>query len=75
MELGLAKLVGTDGRRLFDQMQVLLDVPEAYWRMSRVKNPYGDGRASQRIAARLVADATGAASPFPPFVAPSPPEG
>jgi UDP-N-acetylglucosamine 2-epimerase (non-hydrolysing) len=53
MELGLAKLVGTDDRRLYDEMQALLDDPQAYARMSRTENPYGDGQASQRIAARL----------------------
>jgi UDP-N-acetylglucosamine 2-epimerase (non-hydrolysing) len=56
MEHGLAKLVGTDERRLFDEMQALLDDPQAYRRMSRVENPYGDGFASRRIAARLMAD-------------------
>ena len=72
MELGLAKLVGTDGRRLFDEMEVLLDDPQSYRRMSRVENPYGDGLASRRIAARLAVEKTGAVSPLPPFVAPSP---
>jgi UDP-N-acetylglucosamine 2-epimerase len=74
MERGLAKLVGTDGRRLFDEMQALLDDPQAYRRMSRVENPYGDGFASRRIAAQLVADETGGVSPDRPFVAASPVE-
>jgi UDP-N-acetylglucosamine 2-epimerase len=69
MEHGLAKLVGTDERRLFDEMQELLDDPQAYRRMSRVANPYGDGLASRRIAARLVADETGGASQVRPFMA------
>src|SRR5436190_483870 len=56
MGLGLAKLVGTDERRLFDEMSALLDDPAAYSCMSRVENPYGDGRASIRIAARLAAN-------------------
>src|SRR5262249_10353144 len=56
MELGLAKLVGTDERLLFDQMTALLDDPREYRRMSRVENPYGDGLASGRIAERLLAD-------------------
>src|SRR5262249_49947530 len=56
MEHGMAKLVGTDERLLFDEMQALLDDPQAYRRMSRVENPYGDGFASGRIAARLIAD-------------------
>jgi UDP-N-acetylglucosamine 2-epimerase (non-hydrolysing) len=54
MELGLAKLVATDEHRLFDEMSALLDDPAAYSRMSRAENPYGDGRASCRIAERLM---------------------
>jgi UDP-N-acetylglucosamine 2-epimerase len=57
MELGLAKLVGTDEDLLFSQMTALLDDPDAYSRMSRVANPYGDGRASVRIARQLMAEA------------------
>jgi UDP-N-acetylglucosamine 2-epimerase (non-hydrolysing) len=75
MQLGLAKLVGTDGKQLFDAMQSLLDDPQAYERMSRVENPYGDGLASCRVAARLAAGETEAALPVPPFVAPSPIKG
>ena len=73
MEHGLAKLVGTDDRRLFDEMQTLLDDPQAYQRMSRVENPYGDGLASRRIAARLVADE--GVSLARPSGAPTPAEG
>jgi UDP-N-acetylglucosamine 2-epimerase len=57
MELGLAKLVGTDEELLFSEMTGLLDDPDAYTRMSRVANPYGDGRASRRIARQLMAEA------------------
>jgi UDP-N-acetylglucosamine 2-epimerase (non-hydrolysing) len=57
MELGLAKLVGTDEDLLFSEMTALLDDPDAYSRMSRVANPYGDGRASVRIARQLMAEA------------------
>jgi UDP-N-acetylglucosamine 2-epimerase (non-hydrolysing) len=60
MEHGLAKLVGTDEWRLFDEMQALLDDPRAYRRMSRIEDPYGDGFASRRIVAQLVAYQTGA---------------
>src|SRR5215831_3352467 len=73
MEHGLAKLVGTDDQRLFGEMQTLLDDPQAYQRMSRVENPYGDGFASRRIAARLVADE--GVSLARPFDAPSPAKG
>jgi len=57
MELGLARLVGTDEELLFSAMTALLDDPDAYARMSRVANPYGDGRASSRIARELLAEA------------------
>jgi UDP-N-acetylglucosamine 2-epimerase len=57
MELGLAKLVGSDEELLFSAMRALLDDPDAYARMSRVANPYGDGRASCRIARELMAEA------------------
>jgi UDP-N-acetylglucosamine 2-epimerase (non-hydrolysing) len=60
MEQGLAKLVGTDEQLLFDSMSALLDDPEAYQRMSRVANPYGDGQASRRVAERLRAERIGA---------------
>src|SRR5215467_12322036 len=73
MEHGLAKLVGTDEQRLFDEMQTLLDDQQAYRRMSRVENPYGDGFASRRIAARLVAGE--GVSLARPFDAPSPAKG
>jgi UDP-N-acetylglucosamine 2-epimerase (non-hydrolysing) len=53
MQQGLAKLVGTNELLLFEAMTTLLDDPEAYRRMSRVTNPYGDGLASRRIVERL----------------------
>jgi len=55
-ELGLAKLVATDERRLFEEMSALLDDSAAYSLMSRAGNPYGDGRASDRIAERLISE-------------------
>jgi UDP-N-acetylglucosamine 2-epimerase (non-hydrolysing) len=70
MDLGLAKLVGTDERLLFDHMTALLDDPREYGRMSRIENPYGDGLASGRIAARLAADQSGGSSRPLPCAAP-----
>src|SRR5215472_8767908 len=55
LELGLARLVGTDEERLFSAMSTLLDDPDFYARMGRIENPYGDGYASRRIAERLTA--------------------
>ena len=57
MELGLARLVGTDEARLYIEMSALLDDPDTYARMSQIANPYGDGRASVRIAQRLTSEA------------------
>ncbi|MBV9687080.1 MAG: UDP-N-acetylglucosamine 2-epimerase (non-hydrolyzing) [Alphaproteobacteria bacterium] len=56
MELGLARLLGTDEELLSSAMTALLDDAGAYAQMSRVANPYGDGRASARIARALLAE-------------------
>jgi UDP-N-acetylglucosamine 2-epimerase (non-hydrolysing) len=47
---GTVKLVGTDEDRIVREATLLLDDRKAYDQMSRVHNPYGDGRASARIA-------------------------
>ncbi len=49
MEAGLAKLVGTDQSRIVAEAGKLLTDPDAYAAMSGGRNPYGDGRASQKI--------------------------
>lgn len=53
---GTALLVGTDRRRIATEIFRLLDDKAAYAAMSRAHNPYGDGRAAERIA-RIVIDA------------------
>jgi len=50
---GTVKLVGTDEKRIFSEASNLLDDPAAWERMTRVHNPYGDGRASLRIEALI----------------------
>ncbi|MGO4830956.1 non-hydrolyzing UDP-N-acetylglucosamine 2-epimerase [Rhizobiaceae sp. 2RAB30] len=50
---GTASLVGTDPERIVRAAQKLLDSDEEYARVSAIKNPYGDGRASERIVATL----------------------
>jgi UDP-N-acetylglucosamine 2-epimerase (non-hydrolysing) len=50
VEAGTVKLVGPNGDRMFEHASRLLENAEDYARMSRVHNPYGDGRASERIA-------------------------
>lgn len=48
-----ARLVGTDEDRIVAETTRLLDDPSAHAAMARAHNPYGDGRAAQRIAAIL----------------------
>jgi UDP-N-acetylglucosamine 2-epimerase len=47
---GNLELVGTDADRIFDTVAGLLADPERYARMARPAFPFGDGRASERIA-------------------------
>lgn len=48
---GAGRLIGLDPKKLALWTGKLLNNPELRRRMSRVRSPYGDGRASQRIAA------------------------
>ena len=50
---GTVKLVGTDEDRIVSEAARLLEDRGAYDQMSRVHNPYGDGRASERISALI----------------------
>jgi UDP-N-acetylglucosamine 2-epimerase (non-hydrolysing) len=53
VEAGTVRLVGPDENRIVEQATELLDNAEEYIRMSHVHNPYGDGHASERIAAAI----------------------
>jgi UDP-N-acetylglucosamine 2-epimerase (non-hydrolysing) len=61
VEAGVARLAGTDPGRIFAEASRLLTCREAYLAMARAVNPYGDGRAAERIAAVL------AGEPWTPF--------
>ena len=50
---GTIKLVGTDITKITQQAQILLDNESEYKTMSNAINPYGDGTASEKIAAYL----------------------
>lgn len=50
VEAGTVKIVGTDPRRIVGETARLLEDEAEYHRMSRIHNPYGDGRTSVRIA-------------------------
>ena len=47
---GTARLVGTDPDTILAEASRLLDDEALYTRVSETKNPYGDGRAAERIA-------------------------
>lgn len=49
LEAGTVKLVGTDADVIISAVQELIDDASQYERMSAAHNPYGDGKASQRI--------------------------
>lgn len=61
VDAGVARLVGVDGERIFEEASRLLTSEESWRSMARAVNPYGDGRASERIAAIL------AGEPWTPF--------
>jgi UDP-N-acetylglucosamine 2-epimerase (non-hydrolysing) len=53
VDAGTVKLVGTDPQKISGEAALLLDDDEEYRRRSRIHNPYGDGHASERIAAAI----------------------
>jgi UDP-N-acetylglucosamine 2-epimerase (non-hydrolysing) len=50
VQAGTARLVGTDAGRIVRAVVELLHSRAAYQRMVRARNPFGDGKASERIA-------------------------
>src|SRR5690606_17398049 len=59
IEAGVARLVGTSRRRILEEAHRLLGDETARQRMARAANPYGDGRAGERIADVIVHALTG----------------
>ena len=49
IESGTVRLVGTDYEKIVNEVSLLLDDKQAYEKMSRAVNPYGDGKACSRI--------------------------
>ena len=49
LEAGTVKLVGTNPQMIITEAQKLLDETQEYERMSKAHNPYGDGKACERI--------------------------
>ena len=56
LDAGTVRLVGTDYDKIVGEVSTLLDDDEAYRKMSRAVNPYGDGKACQRIVNILKAE-------------------
>lgn len=50
IEAGTLKLAGTDEETIYQLAKELLTDREAYEKMAKAANPYGDGQASRRIA-------------------------
>jgi len=53
LEAGTVMLVGTDREKIVAHVSALLDDEEAYKKMAYAHNPYGDGKASEKIVAFL----------------------
>lgn len=70
VDAGTLELIGHDRKRIVEAAAHLLTDRAHYERMSRAVNPYGDGRASERIVAWLLGRLRGGAYP-PPFEVPA----
>ena len=49
LEAGTVKLVGTNTQLIVKEAEELLNNPDAYSQMSKAHNPYGDGKACEKI--------------------------
>jgi len=54
VEAGTVKLVGIHGPTIVAEVSNLIENDAIYLKMSQAHNPYGDGKASQRIAKTIV---------------------
>ncbi|GAB6935029.1 MAG: UDP-N-acetylglucosamine 2-epimerase (non-hydrolyzing) [Bacillota bacterium] len=68
VEAGTLKLVGTDEERIFQTAHQLLTDAAAYAAMAKAANPFGDGRASERIVAAILYAFGRRSAPPAPFV-------
>lgn len=57
IKAGTVKLVGTNRENIVKAVQVLLYSPLTYHKMSKKLNPYGDGKAAERITNWLIKNA------------------
>lgn len=54
LEAGTVKLVGTNYDKIISEVSALLDNQRNYEKMSKAVNPYGDGKACERIVHALI---------------------
>jgi len=54
VEAGVVKLVGTNKERVYNEVETLLNSRDKYMEMSKSINPYGDGKASERIIKKIL---------------------
>lgn len=54
IEAGTLKLVGTDEDIIYNEIINLVENEQEYKKMSKAKNPYGDGLASKRIVDAII---------------------
>ncbi|KON86251.1 UDP-N-acetylglucosamine 2-epimerase [Sporosarcina globispora] len=54
IEAGTLKLAGTDEEIIYKLAKDLLTSPEQYEKMAKSSNPYGDGKASERIVQAIL---------------------
>ena len=54
IDAGTVELVGTNKETIVERTQSLLDDRASYERMSKAVNPYGDGKAAERITDILI---------------------
>lgn len=66
VEAGTVRLIGTDERRIVNEVSLLIDDPNHYRVMSNAVNPYGDGKAADRSLA-AIADRLGVGNRLPDF--------
>jgi UDP-N-acetylglucosamine 2-epimerase (non-hydrolysing) len=65
---GLAKVIGTDRGKIVHEVDSLLNDPDLYRTMTDCYNPYGDGKAADRIVTALLRWANGKKPLLSPFV-------
>jgi UDP-N-acetylglucosamine 2-epimerase (non-hydrolysing) len=61
VDAGVAKLVGTDRQKIVTEVTRLINEPAYRASMTGIANPYGDGKASARIADALAKESVAAA--------------